>query len=203
MANKTATDRAKRAGVAADEAAFEALLIRAARLPRPEPAARRKAPGHRGWVQFGLAASLVLATALWLGLREPAALPAAVMAHVHHEPEALAPARGPVPEADLEEVLRQAGARLVRPVGTVTYVKLCPFRGEMVAHFVVQGRTGPVTVLLLPEENITTPEPIREAGFVGTLVPLEIGGSIAVVGEPDEPLDEIRDVLADALRWRV
>ncbi|MEJ2515444.1 MAG: DUF3379 family protein [Gammaproteobacteria bacterium] len=202
MGKPDPTDRAERARIAADAAAFEALLARAAQLPRQAPATRRPR-GHRHWVQFGLAASLVLATALWFGLREPASLPEAVIAHVHHEPEALAPARNPVNGADLEQVLRQAGAEFVRPVGTVTYVKLCPFRGEMVAHFVVQGRRGPVTVLLLPEENISTPAPIREDGFVGTLVPLEIGGSIAVVGEPEESLETIRDALVAALRWRV
>ena len=159
--------------------------------------------GSRRWVQFGAAAALVIATALWLGVRGPSELPAAVMAHVHHEPASLVRTERAVPAPQIDEVLRQASAELTRPVGLVTYVKLCPFRGHMVAHFVVQGEEGPVTVLLLPEENVVRTTPVRDEGFVGTLVPLEIGGSIAIVGEPRESLDAIRDRLVSAVRWKL
>lgn len=195
--------RDERARVVADEAAFDALLATAVRVPRTVRR-RHDAPGTKRWVQAATAAAIVLATALWVGVREPSPLPADVMAHVHHEPGALVRTDRPVPAPEMEEVLRQAGAEMTQPVGLVTYVKLCPFRGRMVAHFVVQGERGPVTVLLLPHENVVTTMPVREEGFVGTLVPLEIGGSIAVVGETDEEsLDAIRDRLVAAVRWRV
>ncbi len=73
----------------------------------------------------------------------------------------------------------------------------------MVAHFVVQARHGPVTVLLLPDERIDTRVALDEDGFIGTIVPLEDGGSIAVVGEADEDISEVRDQVANALRWRL
>jgi hypothetical protein len=85
----------------------------------------------------------------------------------------------------------------------VRYAKLCPFRGRMVAHFVVQGEAGPVTVMLLPEEDVTGPVAVDEDGFMGTIAPLAIGGSIAVVGEPGETLEEIQREVAAALRWRL
>jgi hypothetical protein len=88
-------------------------------------------------------------------------------------------------------------------VGDVTYAALCPFRGRTVAHFVVRGENGPVTVLLLPHVEVDGPTPIDEEGYSGTLVPMQEGGSIAVVGEPGEPLELIRDRVAAAVRWRV
>jgi hypothetical protein len=85
----------------------------------------------------------------------------------------------------------------------VTYVKLCPFRGEMVAHFALSGKNGPVTVLLLPNEQVSEPMVVDEEGFQGTIAPLSIGGSIAVVGEPGEDIQDIQTRVADAVRWRL
>lgn len=194
--------RAERAALAADEARFEALLGRALDVGPAPVRPRRAAPSR--WRQLaGLAAALVLATAVWVAQWEPATLQSDVLAHVHHEPQALEPARPPVSSDELQAVLRPAGAELERPVGQVTYARLCPFHGRMVAHFVVQGERGPVTVLLLPDEHVAAPTPVREPGFVGTLVPLEIGGSIAIVGQPDERLDLIRDRVVAAVRWKI
>jgi hypothetical protein len=194
--------RAERAAIAGDEARFEALLRRALDV-RPAVAKPRRAALPRWRLVAGLAATVVLASAVWVAQREPATLQSAVVEHVLHEPQALDPSLSPVSAAELQAVLRPAGAELERPVGAVTYVRLCPFHGRMVAHFVVQGERGPVTVLLLPDEHVAAPTPIREPGFVGTLLPLEIGGSIAVVGRPDERLDVIRDRVAAAVRWKI
>lgn len=199
----SAEARRKRADIAADDAAFDALLERAARVPQRPAQPSRGAPGSRRWVQVAAAAALVLATGLWLGLRPGAPLPEAVVSHIEHEPKSLVRTSVPVADARFDEVLQQAGAELKRPVGLVTYVNLCPFRGRKVAHFVVQGEKGPVTVLLLPDENVVSKTPFSEDGFVGTLVPLKTGGSIAVVGEPDESLDAIAERVADAVRWKV
>ena len=81
-------------------------------------------------------------------------------------PSPVVPPEAAVPQAELETVLREAGANLgpMRPM--VRYAKLCPFRGEMVAHFVVQGASGPVTVLLLPDEEVERPLPVDEDGFI-------------------------------------
>jgi hypothetical protein len=131
-----------------------------------------------------------------------------VVAHIHHEPSAIdlpvVPPEAAVPRAELATVLREAGADLepMRPM--VRYAKLCPFRGEMVAHFVVQGASGPVTVLLLPGEHVEEPLQVDEDGFIGTIAPLAIGGSIAVVGnQGEDALEQIQREVAAAVRWRL
>jgi len=188
---------------------FESLLERALRIDVPEkatPASRRK---PRMWLPVAIAASLVLAVGVVVnGLYDARYfggddLSGDVVAHMHHEPESLRRTQASVDPGEFDRVLRQAGARLSVAPPPVSYVKLCPFRGRMVAHFVVQASHGPVTVLLLPDEHIPSRVALDEDGFTGTLLPLDEGGGIAVVGEADEDINEVKDQVASALRWRL
>jgi hypothetical protein len=208
----TPDERRRREALLADEQRFDALLEAAMRVPVEASAGGQSqaAPRPRPrWPAFAaVAASMVLAAGLWLGLQgRPATdvspLGSEVIAHILHEPAALSVTAGTVPEREFDEVLRRGRAGLAQPVGRVSYAKLCPFRGEMVAHFVVQGEKGPVTVMLLPHEEVDGPTPIDEEGFVGTIVPMEGGGSAAIVGMPDEDIELIQDRLQQAVRWRL
>lgn len=195
-----------------DDAAFEALLERALRIDVPE-AGTAKPPGRVGrsrWPLLAAAASVLVVVGVLVGrLNHSAYFPSGdlagdVIVHVHHEPLAIQDAAvRPVPNVEFQEVLQAAGVRMapVRPM--VRYAKLCPFRGEMVAHFVVQGPEGPVTVLLLPDEDVPAAIPVEEDGFVGTIVPMEQGGSIAVVGESGAAVEEIQREVAAAVQWRL
>lgn len=199
---------------ASDDQEFEALLARALRVDvPPERRAEVRRP-YRTVRWMAIAAGVLLALGVTMRALQDAGylstgdLSQDVVAHIHHEADAI---RQPiVSEAAAEDpvqvgrVLQAAGAEMqtIRPM--VRYARLCPFRGEMVAHFVVQGGNGPVTVLLLPDEQVDGRRPIEENGFVGTIVPLQIGGSIAVVGEPGEAeLSEIEREVAAAVRWRL
>jgi hypothetical protein len=200
----TPEERARRAAIVADERSFEALLEAALRVDPPRPRVRR-GPAR---LPLAAAAALVLAAAAWIGLRiqapnEAGSLGAELVAHIVHEPQSLATTAESAPPARVDAVLQRAGATLRRPVGLVSYVTLCPFRGRMVAHFVVQGERSPVTVMLLPDEHVATTTPVREGDFVGTVVPIQGGGSVAIIGQPDENLEEIRDRLVEAVQWKI
>lgn len=204
----TPEERRRREAIVADEARFEALLEAAFRVA---PVELRPARGvRRSWpAAAAIAATLVLAAGAWLGLRTesppPATSPLApeIIAHINHEPGALVVTAGTVPQARVDEVLRRGRASLAAPIGDVSYARLCPFRGRTVAHFVVQGAQGPVTVMLLPDESVATATQIDEGGFKGTIMPIEDGGSVVIVGRPDEDLEVIRDRLLQAVRWRI
>ncbi len=197
-------------GVADQE--FENLLLRAMRVDVPDfdrgaagaPVQRRsKKP-----IWIALAATVVLGIGLSINvLRDTAFLSTGdiakdVVVHVRHEDDAAFARSTPVSRGQLDGVLKAAGATM-GPVGEVSYVKLCPFRGTMVAHFVVQESAGPVTVLLLPDEEVSGPVTIDEEGIVGTIVGLETGGSIAVVGSSGEEIEEIKNRVAAAVKWRL
>lgn len=202
---QTPEQRKAHEAIVANEARFEALLAEAFRVEvPPTPPVRSRWP-----VAVALAATLVLAAGAWLGLRTEAPtygvspLAPEIIAHINHEPRALVVTARSVPQQQLDSVLQRGRASLDASVGQVSYAKLCPFRGQMVAHFVVQGERGPVTVMLLPDEDVAAATPINEGGFMGTIVPIESGGSVAIVGQPDEDLEEIRDRLVEAVRWRL
>ena len=190
---------------------FEELLLRAMKIDAPDLPRRVQSPPRRKitskWVLGALAATVILGVGLMVNmLRDTAFLSTGdiakdVVVHVHHEPRAFENTTA-VPRDELEGVLRAAGAAM-GPVGTVSYVKICPFRGTMVAHFVVQGSDGPVTVLLLPNEEVSGAVPVNEDGVVGTIVSLETGGSIAVVGNPGEQIEYIKNQVAAAVKWRL
>jgi hypothetical protein len=201
-------------GTAPADDAFEALLSRALRIDVPPADSPRVVVARPArWRRLALAASVLLAVGLsvrWLqdyGYLPTGNLARDVVAHVHHEPAAV---RVPVvseadavPVPDVDAVVLAGGARLEHLQSMVRYARVCPFRGETVAHLVVQGRAGPVTVLLLPHEEVDAPMLVDEDGIVGTIAPLEIGGSIAVVGQPGEALSEIQREVAAAVRWRL
>jgi hypothetical protein len=204
----TPEERKQREAIAADDAWFDALLERAFRIGSAEVLPARQV--RTRWpAAVAIAATLVLAAGAWLGLRPQAPsydkspLAPAIIAHIHHEPRALAATARSVPQAKFDRVLQRGGARLAGPVGQVSYAKLCPFRGQMVAHFVVQGEQGPVTVMLLPDEHVVEATPIDDSGFKGTVLPFEGGGSVVIVGRPDEDLEVIRDRLLRAVRWNI
>jgi hypothetical protein len=213
--NQTASERPQRS--MSDEQ-FEALLGEALRVDVPEPGEARKtaapkqaAPARRKApvLSWALAASLVLAVGATLYTLVDSAyfasddLVADVMTHIDHEPAALAFPAAAVSEDSFSGVMQAAGVSMSPIDGKVTYVKLCPFRGEMVAHFALSGANGPVTVMLLPNEQVDQPMMVDEEGFQGTIAPLSIGGSIAVVGEPGEDIQDIQNRVADAVRWRL
>lgn len=188
---------------------FEALIEKALRIDVPGPAARHAKRKLPRWPFIAVAASLLLAAGLLVNSLYDARyfggddLATDVIAHVLHEPDLLLPADTPADGAEFDQVLREAGARFSVTPPAVSFVRLCPFRGHMVAHFVVRASHGPVTVLLLPDEHVDALTPLDEQGFIGTIVPLDAGGSIAVVGEADEDIEEVRNQVAGALRWRL
>ena len=210
--NQNASGRPKRS--MSDEQ-FEALLGEALRVEVPESGEARKAapaaPARRSApvLRWALAASVILAVGATLYRLVDSAyfasddLLADVMTHVDHEPAALAFPAAAVSEDSFSGVMQAAGISMSPIDGKVTYVKLCPFRGEMVAHFALSGSSGPVTVMLLPNEQVDKPMMVDEEGFQGTIAPLSIGGSIAVVGEPGEDIQDIQNRVADAVRWRL
>lgn len=191
------------------DAEFEALLSRALRIDVPP--AGTAAPRRWRWV--AAAAVVILAVGVsvrglqYFGYLPTGDLASDVVAHIHHEPAAVSvpvvAITNAVPAPDVEAVVLAGGARLEHLQPMVRYARLCPFRGETVAHLVVQGANGPVTVLLLPHERVDHVVQVDEDGFVGTIAPLDIGGSIAVVGQPGESLAEIQEEVAAAVRWRL
>lgn len=189
--------------------AFERRL-RDAMLVEPPPelesrivlAATARANSRRRWyaVAAGAVMGLALSFGLLLGGDDGESLRASVVEHVYHEANLLVPSPEVMARPQLVSVLKQAGVHLVGDPGEVSYAGLCYFRGRLVPHMVVRGDSGPVTVLVLPDEKVERPVAITEQGFSGTILPVR-GGSIAVVGGRDENLDAVERRIVSAMEW--
>lgn len=157
-------------------------------------------------VWIGIAASFAVAALLGLRfLGDQAAYPslaAELVAHLDHEPQALKVTSTPVSERALLNVVSRSGAELDADVGLVTYAKTCVINGKKVPHLVVQGKLGPITLLLLPDETVGGAIPISGAGINGVILPVG-DGSIAIIGERDENLSEIEKRVVDSVTWSI
>ena len=154
---------------------------------------------------MALAAVMVLGIGLavgtWYG-RVSASLPQSLVAHVKHEPELLTDEWQVVSVAQTERVLTQGGASLNGDIGTVRHAGMCSFRGNKVAHVVIHTDKGPVTVMLLPDEAVQSPTSFDEEGYKGVMVPMG-DGSIAIIGNDSEAMDEVRDDVTSNLSWTI
>ena len=181
--------------------ALDADLRRALQQP-PETAARRRLRLRPRWREYALAASVVLATVLGLGvwlLRPSDSLAQAVVAHVQAEPDSWL-ATQQVSSGAIAAALRGSGVELELTSDKVTYAQNCWFRGHYVPHLVVQTAQGPATVLILRHEHVTARRSFREEGMIGMIVPAG-AGSIAVLARGGANLDTVARQMQEDVRW--
>lgn len=155
---------------------------------------------------FAVAATLLLSVGVFfgniLGKHSSAQLSQAIVAHVEHEPSLLQGEWSVVQTAQLTSVLQTGRVSLNGDIGTVRHAGLCSFRGNKVAHVVVQSTNGPVTVMLLPEEKTNGITSFDEEGYRGVLIPVG-EGSIAVISDSEESTNEVRKNFTDKVAWSI
>lgn len=151
-----------------------------------------------------MAATVVLAA--FIGVRmigtgdEPVSLADQLLAHMDHEPYAQRVSDEPVPDARLAAVVPANVARLDHSAGLITYAQKCSINGRDVPHLIIQGRRGPVTVLLMPHEMVDGPQSITGESVNGVILPVG-DGSIAIFGEREESLQEIERKILESVTW--
>ncbi len=182
------------------QADFERSLVEAARIPVPEGLASRVLVAHgvalegsrrvrQSRFQAALAAVATLGViASWLGLR-PEPLARAVLGHIDAEPSHLSDRRD-LSREQVNAVLAPLAIVVEAGLGRVDYAGTCTIRKRLGAHLVLPGSRGPVTVLFMPDERVPDRMPVVDARRLGIIVPAS-RGSIAIVGEPGEKLEEI------------
>lgn len=195
------------------ETKLRTALAEAAESDRSDTTERR-AGGPPPTPRFGLApwflgafALLVLVLGVgsrpWLAGWPPATgeraatnspLGAAVLAHIESE-AAVLDADPLVPEPALDPLFGSLGiqvepAAIDQELRPLRYAARCWIRQGEAVHLVLTGETGPLTLLLMPDERLEAPEPIRSAHFRGLMVPAG-SGSLAVIGEPAERVTRI------------
>jgi len=167
------------------------------------PRTRRPRMTPPAWL--GLAAGIVLAAVVGGRLFGPgpsyASLADEVIAHLDHEPGALRRVSTPVSARSLQAVIEDDVEEMDEAIGLITYARSCVINGRTVPHLVMQGAAGPITLLLLPDEHVDNAIPLQGESVNGVILPVG-DGSIAIIGERDERLDEIEQRVIDSVRWK-
>jgi hypothetical protein len=168
-------------------------------LPRreeqPQPPRRARPRGLA--VAASLATGVCIALTLWLS-RPPTGLAAEIVTHVEGEPASWSLTQ-PVNAQHLEAVLRKSGVRLGTGMEPVVYASSCWFRGHFVPHFVVLTGSGPVTVLILLNEQVAVAQQFSADGYSGMLVPAGTG-SVAVLSRTPMALEQPASEVVHALQ---
>jgi hypothetical protein len=64
----------------------------------------------------------------------------------------------------------------------------------------MQGEYGPVTILLMPDENIAEATPLAGENVKGVILPVG-KGSIAIIGSREELLEPIQKNVVNSVSW--
>jgi len=170
----------------------------------------RPARPRRLYPWLAMAASVVLAVIVGVGVwqyrqQSPAMLGKALVAHVMNPNEsfALDPERPAIRDVSfVTGVLSRAGIRMNGSMDDITYARACPFRGAMVAHLVVRGQDGPVSVILLPHIHVSQPTHFSAQGFDGVILP-HGSGSIAIIANNPTPMMPIAHEFMKMVQWSI
>ena len=153
---------------------------------------------------FAVAATVVLATSISLRMSDlfqsHDTLADEILAHLDHEPGALRVTDVAVSDERLARVVPAALAVFDRDEALITYAQPCTIRGKQAPHLVVQGQSGPVTIILMPDEVVAEATPIEGVTVKGVILPVG-GGSIAIIGNRDELLEPIQKNVVDSVTW--
>jgi hypothetical protein len=155
--------------------ADEVVPLRIAAAPAP------RLLNRRNWLAMAASVLMAVVVAGFLWVAGPgSSLAADVVTHMGGEPDAWH-THAPVPDSELEAVLRDTHLRLSDDAGPVSYASSCAFRGHRVPHLVIQTESGPVTVMVLVHESVSKPVHFDEGGYRGVIVPVAGHGSLAVL----------------------
>jgi len=168
------------------------------------PVRRRGRFSAPSWL--GIAAGIGIAAVLIVRMLGPVpvyeSLADEVLAHLDHEPQAMVVSTKAVSERRLNKVVSADVATLDSDIGLITYARTCVINGKSIPHLVIQGERGPVTVLLMPDEEISEATTLSGNSVNGVILPVG-KGSIAIIGERDEDLDQIEREVVGSVEWKI
>jgi len=179
--------------------ALDTNIRRALEQPPERAGARSLVPA---WRPLALAASVLIAMVAVLGvwlLRPSDTLAREVVAHVREEPDSWL-ARQHVDAQSIDQALRGAGVKLDITSDRITYAQSCWFRDHYVPHLVVQTAQGPVTVMILRNQRVSSRRSFHEDGMSGVIVPAD-QGSIAVLTRGGANVEGVATEMQQDVHW--
>jgi hypothetical protein len=185
---------------------MDRLIYRALAIPvdvsagstaRSSAAASKRRTVARWQIAASLVASIMIAASIWVASTHES-LAEQIVTHADDESFAIIRTEERADPKIVAEILAKSGLNLRANAAEVSYAQSCLFRGHRVPHLVVQTDQGPVTVLVLAnEESTKTMQRFEEDGYEGMIVPAP-RGVLAVLGK-DVPVEQA----AERLLWAI
>jgi hypothetical protein len=125
-----------------------------------------------------------------------------ILAHIDHEPGALRVTNVAVSDERFANVVNASVGTMDRNVGLISYAQSCVIHGKRIPHLVIQGKEGPITLILMPDEMVDGASTINGESVNGVILPVG-NGSIAIIGERLENLAELEKRVIDSVEWSI
>ena len=88
-------------------------------------------------------------------------------------------------------------------LGEVMFVNYCNFEGTSALHMIFKGEKGRVTVFVVPEDGKFTPSVEFSNKHLKGISEHVGNASVVIVGEPDEPLEMMKDKINKSIKWDI
>jgi len=186
--------------IALEASGFDEMLLSSMKIPVPEGLTDRilLAKGindnqqqrkTRSWYQ-GIAASIVLTTSIvasFLYFDSPSLISEIALAHVNNELHHLQDRKN-IQLAQLNQIISPFNMKMNASPQRIHYAGTCKIRHSTGVHIVIEGNKAPLTVLLMPGEQVNERLTINDKDFKGIIIPVN-HGSIAIIGDKQEDLN--------------
>jgi hypothetical protein len=191
---------------------FEEKLERAAAIPAPDGllddikaiSSQARGPSReKGWWPMALAASVLIAVGAagmaWNMNRGWDSVEEYLVDHYRHDGEKMAAMAGSASTGEVQSVLSQLNVQ-ASPVlaDIVGVIKYCPTPDGKGVHMVLNTENGPVTVIYMPETEVTDREMLAFDDVEALLVDLQ-KGSAAIIGPGTASVTGLYAVVHDSI----
>jgi hypothetical protein len=166
-------------------------------LANPEPA--RRSP----WREYAIAASLLLAVAAagitWRANHSWESVEQYVMQHYNLDGDKLVLKSEGLQADNVEQILAQFQVAMAPEMDRmVSLIKYCPTPEGKGAHMVVNTENGPITIIYMPDTQVTDGEMLEFNGMKAQLVSLETG-SAAIIGTTAQPISSFYTLVQNSI----
>ncbi len=160
---------------------------------------------RRNWMPLALAASLLIAVGavgmVWKQSQRWDSVEAYLADHYSHDGNNfLLDATDIVPEQDIIKIMASLGASAGQQLSSrIKFIKFCPTPEGRGAHFVVSTDQGPMTIIFMPNMQVTDGEMFQFDHMHAFLVDLE-HGSAAIIGKQSQAIQSLESVIRESLK---
>ena len=196
---------------AAEAEAFEEKLQSALHIKPPDDllaeiqGISQQPVRRRNWVPLALAASLLITVGavglVWNQSHQWDSVEAYVADHYSHDGAALVEqATEIVAGQDIAKIMAKLDASADQQLsGRIRFIKFCPTPDGRGAHMVVSTEQGPMTIIFMPNTQVTDGEKVKFDQMHALLVNLE-HGSVAIIGKQSQTVESLAVVVRESIK---